>query len=604
VPVLIAEGLAANAGLLLVALAVGELVLGLCSAVVRAAGQPPSLLRLGTAVLAGLGACALAGLPLAAMHLFRWQVFIVCGVAAVVLAREHLRAYAHRAPDALRSLQRAGPLALVCMGVAVVIGVASWLGALAPPVQDDELRYHLSEARALADTHTLHFTLGPAQLFGNLPTLLETLYGEALTIDGVPLTHLVHLTLAAALVVLAASVSRRLWGGRSAALTVAALALYAEFVGISITGLIDSGETAFEAGAVLLFALWAVEGDDGLAATAALFVGFALATKYTALPMAALCALLVATICIRRRAWRLTGGLAGIALTGCVYWYAKNLIRFGNPVYPFFLGHPHVSDAAYRRFVEMVHSFGPRKMSTFLLVPSRFSNYANVTAGLGLVLAPLALLSRGPRRACALLLAYVVLYTTYWFWLGTHQTRFLMSAVVVAIVLAAGAAGAARGLPGVAAMIVVAAIFVVGSRVHLDLFRTGPHSAIQSWLSTEKASYALGLQGRSAYLHHYFGCQVDAVTELEQRGLTGAVGLYELAPPLDFPQHNTVVPLRLTASTPAGLRKQLNRGGFRFLLSPGRSPLGLSSNPAAKSLLAAAQPFWHHGECWLLRLRL
>lgn len=603
-PALIAEGLAANAGVLLVALAVGELVLGLCGAVVGAARQPPSLLRLGTAVLAGLGGCALAGLPLAAMHLFRWEAFVVCGAAAVALGREHVLAYARRAPDSLRSLRCAGPLTLACTGIAVVVGVASWLGALAPPVQEDELRYHLSEARSLAYTHTLHFTLGSDQLYGNLPKLLETLYGEALTIDGVPLTHLVHLTLAAAFVVLAAGVSRRLWGGRSAALTVAALALYAEFVDISITGLIDSGETAFEAGAVLLFALWAIRRDDELAATAALLVGYALATKYTALPMAVLCGLLVATICVRRRALRLAAGLAGIALTGCIYWYAKNLVRFGNPVYPFFFGHPQVSDSAYRRFVGLVHSFGQRKMSTFFLVPSRYSNYANVTAGLGLVVAPLALLSRGSRRASALLLAYVALYTTYWFWLGTHQTRFLMSAVVVAIVLAAGAAGATRGLLGVAAVVVVAGTFVVGSRVHLHLFRTGPHSALQSWLSTEKSSYTLGLEGKSAYLHHYFGCQVDAVAELERRGLSGAVGLPELAPPLDFPHNNAVVPLRITASTPAGVREELTRDGFRFLLSPGRSPLGLSSNSAAKSVLAAAEPFWHHDGCWLLRLRL
>ncbi|HEY8316278.1 MAG TPA: hypothetical protein VIG35_05385 [Gaiellaceae bacterium] len=599
---LILGELVANVSVVLVALAVGELVLRPCTSLVGARTQPPSIQRLGAAMLAGLGTCGLVGIPLAAMHLFRWEAFAVGGVVAVGLARAQLSPYARRLAGVPRRLRTAGPLVLACTGIAVIVGVANWLAALAPPVQDDELRYHLAEARSLAYTHSLHLALGHDQIYGNLPTLLETLYGEALTIDGVPLTHLVHLTLAASLIVLAAGVAKRLWGVRAAGLTVAALALYAEFIDISITGLIDSGEAAFEAGAVLLLALWAVEREDELAVGAALLIGYALATKYTALPMAALAAILVATICIRERAWRLATGLAGIAVVGCAYWYGKNLIRFGNPVYPLFLGHPHVSASDYDRFLRLVHAFGPRKMSAFLLVPSRFSNYANATAGLGMVIAPLALLARGSRRASALLLTYAAFYTTYWFWLGTHQTRFLMSAVVVTIVLASGAIGAARGPLGVLAVVVVAGTFVVGSRVHLQLFRTAPDTAVRSWLSTDKSGYALGIESTSAFLHHFFGCQVDAVAELDRRRLTGTVGLYELAPPLDFPRHNAVVPLRLDATTPAGVRAELAGDGFRFLLSPGRSPLGLSSNPAAKPVLAAAQPFWHRGGCWLLRL--
>jgi hypothetical protein len=217
-------------------------------------------------------------------------------------------------------------------------------------------------------------------------------------------------------------------------------------------------------------------------------------------------------------------------------------------------------------------------------------------------LAPLALVARGPRRAAIVLLTYAAAYTTYWFWWGSHQTRFLLSAVVVLIVLAAAAVGAARGVRGFIVTMVVAACFVVGARVHLQEFRASPREAISAWLSTDKVGYALGTERPAAYLRHFFGCQVDAVEALERQHLTGTVGIFEHAPPPDFPRHNTFEPLTPTARTPAGVRAELARDGVRYLLAPGRSPLGLSSDPAARPVLASAQPFWHGGGCWLFRL--
>lgn len=605
VPALIVEVLGANLAFGVVALALGEALLRLAGAATgESPPPPPSLARLGTALLAGFGACALTGIVLAAVELFRWQAFAACGVVAVVAGRGHLAAYARAGGRFLSRARRAEPVVLVSAAVALVAGTAAWLAALAPPESTDELAYHLPEARTLADTHTLHLMLGSDRIYGNLPTLAETLYGEALTIRGVPLTHAIHLTLLASFALLAAGVVRSLWGSRAAALAVAGIALYPGLLSNAVTGYIDAGATAFEVGAVLLFALWAVRREPGLVGPGALLLGFALGIKYTALPTAALAGALLGVVVVRERRWRLAAAAASLTVASCGYWYGKNLVRLGNPVFPFAFGHPGVSNATYRYFVGTVQAFGPRTVTAFLDIPSRFASDPNVTAYLGFVLSPLALLARGPWRAAALLLAYLAAYTTYWFWFGSHQARFLMSAVVIAIVLGAAAVGAARGLAGLALAAVVALGFATSARVRHDSFDRNVHFVIASWLQTQKSRYALGLESTSEYLHHYFGCQVDAIDLLARRHLRGVVGIWELAPPPDYPRYNRVEPFHITATTPAGVRVQLRQEGFRFVLGPSSSAVGLSSNPAAQPVLAAARPFWHYKDCYLFELDL
>lgn len=601
-PALIVEVLAANLAFAAVALAIGEPTLRLAEAVVGGSPRSPSLRRLGAALLAGFGACSLAGVVLAALHLFRWQTFAVCGALAVVAGRRQLAAYARRGVGFLARARGAHPVTLAGAGIVLVVGGASWLAALAPPVETDELAYHLPEARTLANTHSLHLMLGSDRIYGNLPTLAETLYGEALTIRGTALVHVLHLSLLFSFVLLAAGVVRTLWGSRAATLAAVGVVLYSDLVGNAVSGYVDAGATAFEAGSVLLLALWAVERDAASAAAGALLLGFALGIKYTALPTAALAALLVGALALRERRWRLVGGMGGLMLAACGYWYGKNLVRFGNPFFPFVFGHPGVTNETYSYFLGTVHAFGARTFRTFVDVPSRFASDGDITAYLGFVLAPLGLIARGSWRAAALLLAFVAAYTSYWFWLGSHQTRFLMSAVVIAIVLAATALGAARGVTGLAVAALVAAAFVTFTHVHGRHFNANVRGALSAWLETPKSRYALGLESRSTYLHRYFGCQVDAVDFLAERHLLGAVGLWELAPPPDYPRYNRLEPLHVTATTPAAAEAQLRQEGFRFVLGSGDSAVGLSSNPAAEPLLAAARPFWRHGGCTLFRL--
>jgi hypothetical protein len=612
VPALIVEVLAANVAFVVVGLALGEVVVRLAEVAVGGSRRPPSLTRLGTALLAGFGTCALAGIVLGACHLFRWQAFAVCSLVVVVLGRHVLAEYARASTRFVSRLPSAGAVVSAAVLVAVVVLGAHWLAALAPSVAYDELAYHLPEARMLAETHALHLTLASNRtgtgLYGNLPTLAETLYGVALTLRGAALVHVLHLSVLAAFVLLAAGVTRMLWGTRAAALAVIGISLYPELIGNAITGYIDAAGTAFEVGGVLLLVLWAVRGERGDAAAGALLLGFAAGVKYTSLPTLSVAVALVAVLSFRQRILRLPLTLAGIVLVACGYWYGKNLVRFGNPLYPFAFGHPGITDALYQGWLASIHHFGspkwPRTLTGFLDTPSHFDQTASVAPFGAFAAAPFSLAARGSRRAAAFLIAYALAYATYWYWLGSSQTRFLMSAIVVAIILAAVAVGAARGPLWIGAVAVAALALAYSDHDRHHSFGFDVRGMAATWLDTSQARYALGFESASQYLHRYFGCQVDAVDLLARHRLRGGVALWYLAPTMVYPRANRVAPIHVDGATAASVRFELRRQDLRYALTQGNTLRQLSPYPAVQRVLSESQPLWRYQACTLYRLAL
>jgi hypothetical protein len=594
---------AANLAFVAVALGIGDFVLDRAERWTGVETGPASLERAGAALLVGLGACSYLGLALAVAHLFRVEAFGVCGALLVFLTRGRLIEYGRWACSGLARRMPPRPSVLV-FGVAIaVIAAMQWLAALAPPEATDELAYHLPEARTLADGHVIRLMLGNDHIYGNFPALLEVLYGEALTVQGPALAHALHFTVVLGVLLVTAGLVRRLWGGRAAMLAVLGILLYSDLTYNATTAYVDAGATAFEVGAVLFVAAWLTDGQNGDAVAAALLAGLALSVKYTTGVSAGALALVVGVVLLRRRRLALLGKLVLLGLAACIYWYGKNLARFGNPVFPFALGHPGVSDSTYRYFVQTVHAYGDRSVAAFVRTPVLFANDGNLTAYLGFVLSPLALVARGPWKAAAGLLVYVIAYLAYWYWLESNQVRFLMPAVVTAIVLGAVAVGAARGAGGAIVVFSTAALLVVVAQLDTHGFSLHPGEAARSWLGTDKAEYALGLETRHAYLERYFGCQVDAVEALEARRLSGNVALWDLAPPPDYPRRNRLEPMKLTAATTAGAARQLRSRGIRFALAQGMPVRQLSANPTAWPILQRAVPFWRGGDCTLYRLR-
>jgi hypothetical protein len=536
------------------------------------------------------------------VRLFTPAALAVAAAAALVLGRGTLAAYARWGHAGLATPRGRDRLALGGSVLALAMLAGQWLAALAPPEGYDEIAYHLPEARTLAATHALPLTLGTDRIYGNLPGLMETLYGEALAIKGPELAHALHLSVLAGFLLLAGATVRSLWGARAGVLAVVLLLVDHNLLYNATTAYVDAAAVSFEVGAVLCVVLWLVHGERRDVAAAALLLGFALSVKYTTLATGALLAVPVAVRLVRGRELALAGRLAAVAGATAGFWYLKNLVRFGNPVYPLYLGHEGIPADTYRYFLGRVEQFGPRTARGFVRVPWRFAQLADLPSFLALQLAPLALLVRRARTASALLLGYAVAYALYWYWFGSHQVRFLEPAVVVALLLVAVAVAAGGARTRIAlVLLAVAAVGLAQARTHGFSASQAP-AVVRSWFGDPKARFALGLDSRATYFRRYFGCEVDALRFLDARGERGAVGV--LVGDRGGYYTDRFVPLASTARTPAAAARELRAAEIRFLLARGGArPAALSTNPPLRTVLAhEARPLWQSDDCALFRL--
>jgi hypothetical protein len=203
----------------------------------------------------------------------------------------------------------------------VLVFIAGFLAAQAPPLSLDELAYHLAvprtwilEGRAIELPLLSHsyFPLGIES--ADLPLL------AALDTGGGIASHFVHLIAAIAATLLIHRLTKRNLFATAAIVSTPALALTAGW------SLVDWPLLGIAAALVL-----ALDEDDH--ATIAATIGAGLLTKYTFIPLA-----LVALFVARR--WR--PALPGVAI-GSVF-FIRNLILTGNPFAPFLSATaPHVS---------------------------------------------------------------------------------------------------------------------------------------------------------------------------------------------------------------------------------------------------------------------
>jgi hypothetical protein len=252
-------------------------------------------------------------------------------------------------------------------------------------------------------------------------------------------------------------------------------------------------------------------------------------------------------------------------------------------------------------------------------IPSRYARLADLTVFLSFYLAPFALLVRRSTVIVRLLFAWAVLYSTYWFFLATHQTRFLMSALITAAILLAITLVHLRGVLArfaVAATAVAAIVFtnigIVDPRPGNISYTTKVKLRYSTW------AYALGRESRTEYLQPYFGCHLTALHYLQQRHLGGNV--------IDnwTQWHDAVLTIyesgnkfRNFSSTDRGARlwADLRRGDLRYVYvrasmkaafrhetDPQEVAYRDERLPVETIILRHAQPIWSKDDCRLYRI--
>ena len=330
-----------------------------------------------------------------------------------------------------------GKWMISCIAVAVVLNFA---GALAPPLEYDELEYHLG---ALADYQRAgRIMFLPHNFYSNMPQLTEMLYLLGRTTTSEIAAKLLHWSFGLLGALAIYGLGQRLWS-KAVGLTAAALFYCVPFVQyLGQTARIDLATTFFATLAFGALVLWSEEDKGEFVWLSALSAGAAVATKWPAIPVVLLPA---ALMLVSRRRYSLLVGFWLLAGLMVLPWLVKNWCLAGNPVYPvLYSWFPHAhwnADQAILLSEKHAPTFGWGAPWQFLGLLWKYSFTEPGAVPLLLLTVPLVLLVPRAEPAAKRMGWLFVGACVSWYCFTFRPWRFLFPAFGVAAVVAAFAMG-------------------------------------------------------------------------------------------------------------------------------------------------------------------
>ncbi len=239
-----------------------------------------------------------------------------------------------------KELRSAGEILLRCFLFCFLF--LNLLGCFMPETFYDALVYHLAVPGLYLKHHGV--TAVPQNLFSGIPMLVEMLYGIGLVLGSDETAHVIHTAFGFFSAVLLVGFFERFLKNRKAGLFAAVIFYSTTLVAIlSWKSSIDLGWTFFQFAAVYALAVRINEGPQYQKWTwlAGVFTGFAMGTKYTAWPLVGILSIMLMIFkyredAVSRRRWLEPLLFTAIALSVVSLWPVKNVIFYGNPIYPFF----------------------------------------------------------------------------------------------------------------------------------------------------------------------------------------------------------------------------------------------------------------------------
>jgi 4-amino-4-deoxy-L-arabinose transferase-like glycosyltransferase len=231
----------------------------------------------------------------------------------------------------LKTLPFSVPLLILCSGA-----LFSFLIAFSPITYYDSLVYHL--AMPAAYRHAQHWIRLPFLLYSAFPQTMEMFWTCGLLLHGDTVANLLGWGFTVCLVGGVMTFGRRYFDRSVALWAGALLAAMPAFLLLSSGGYIDVGLTFFSFYSLYCLFLWRDHGEKGWILLAGLFAGWAMGTKYTGAIPAALGGVVLVIECWRRNRPLLKVVAIYSATATFVFapWLIKNMLYFGNPVFPFF----------------------------------------------------------------------------------------------------------------------------------------------------------------------------------------------------------------------------------------------------------------------------
>ncbi len=422
---------------------IGDVILK-CSGVSSARGA--SALTVGLALFSCLF-LILGGLGMMNPQLLRGSV-LTLAVLSLVRLWPHLGALPQR-------LHRPKPLILAFSSLLGTRILLSILAALDAPSMLDLSHYHLRAPIFWLEHGRVSWPF--RDVIYHYPQGMEMLYALGLALGSSRVPQLIHLLTALTTLWGVISFARRRWGWDTALLAGLLYWSIPEVYYLTTIAFVDLAWSGAEVLAVLAF----VDGLDipdprrrlRQWALVGALVGWAAAIKYSALWSILLLGIGIAWASLtmtnesRERSWRaLRAGAVYVTfvLALASFWYGKNWLRFGNPVYPFLWGGRGLSPETAEMWTGLLRMFGPsRTLARFLRLPWDISMTQNIPAmrpsafPYPIALMPALIAYRRRGRAVIVFFVFSLAYLTAWYWTGTQQLRFVLAPMTLACILAA-----------------------------------------------------------------------------------------------------------------------------------------------------------------------
>jgi Dolichyl-phosphate-mannose-protein mannosyltransferase len=500
----------------------------------------------------------------------------------------------------------------------------TFLSALAPPLEYDDVAYHLVSGKTYIQKH--RFQALPLNPVTFMPKNVEMLYALAMLLHNEITAKLVHYLMGLLTMLAAYGLGARLFSRTAGLVAMAIMASSPLFLWEMRTVHIDVGLALYVFLSLYATVLWLSTKEPGWYKLIICFLGFGLGIKYHALfALGSLCLLIFLSWTISyknpQKGLKRSFTLLLISSVGLLIpWGTINLDFTGNPVFPL------LHDVFHSRHWSPELSeviFGQQKDAGIPLALANWRDWLNVLwtlfisepekfkGNLGpffLLLLPLLFFQRRVRAEAKLILAFSSIYGFLWLLTAQHA-RYLLAVLpglaVLSGIALAGWLGlrhgrAARGFAwAVSVLLALMAIF------NLPFFEHAGSRYGSTIMETLPLQYLLGLESKEQYLARHIE-NYPAVQFFNQ--LSGPKHLlfwWNTHPPIYYvngPASYLFTPFvpHLFGEDPAEIHRLLKENGVTHLLTARASQdVYLITRPEGEFARTYLKPVFQKNACVL-----